>query len=69
MTLLAVQVYMPTSDDCAFLIVSELTTEHSFTEVDMLYLQSSDASSQLTFQLMAGTGSPMASHLNVIGYD
>ena len=68
MTLLALQVYMPTSDDCAFLIVSELTTELPFTK-DMLYLQSSDASSQLTFQLMVGTGSPTASHLNVIGYD
>ena len=69
MTLLAVQVYMPTSDDCAFLIVSELTTELPLTKVDMLYLQSSDASLQLTFQLMVGTGSPTASHLNMIGYD
>ena len=36
--LYALQVYMPRSDDCAFRIVRELSTELPFTEADMLYL-------------------------------
>jgi len=58
----ALQVYMPTSDDCVFKIVSELITTVPFTELDILYLLVSDTFivTPLKYQLIVGTGSPVA---------
>ena len=67
----AIQVYVPTSDDCVLMIVNELETTVSFSVLDTLYLVASDTFIiiSLNCQAMFGNGSPIAWQLNVTGFD
>ena len=69
MTFSAWQVYVPTSEDCRFIIVSEL----SITLLLVLVVLISIAFDvfimlPLKYQLIFGSGSPVALQVNVIGF-
>jgi len=58
----ASQIYVPTSDNCMSIIVSELLITNPLTEVDILYSLVSDTfiRTPLKYQLIVGTGLPIA---------
>ena len=65
----ASQVYLPTSDDSAFIILRVLSITDSFRYIDeLLYLELSDKFiiTPLKYHLIYGTGTPMARHTNCI---
>ena len=65
----ASQVYVPTSDDSAFIILRVLSIMDSFRYIDeLLYLELSDKFiiTPLKYHLIYGTGTPMAWHTNCI---
>ena len=67
--LVASQVYVPTSDDSAFIIFRVLSIMDSFRYVDeLIYLELSEkfTITPLRYHLIYGTGTPMARHTNCI---
>ena len=61
---------MPALNDCKFIIVNELVIVRLFIELKILYLLVSDTFIivPLKYQLILGSGSPVAWQLNVTGF-
>ena len=63
------QVYVPTSEDCGFIIVSELSTTLSLVPLVLISIAFDGfIILPLKYQLIFGNGSPVALQVNIIGF-